>query len=98
MGSAMGEAALKLRMTPEEYLAFERASDVKHEYVDGEAFAMAGARKNHNLIVTNVLAELRAALRGRCHVYPSDMKVWIPTRERYLYPDVIVACEPRFTD
>jgi Uma2 family endonuclease len=94
----MGEAALKVGMTPAEYLAFERTSDEKHEYVGGEVFAMAGARKNHNLIVTNVLAELRAALRERCHVYPSDMKVWIPTRDGYLYPDVTVACDPRFTN
>jgi Uma2 family endonuclease len=94
----MGEAAQRVAMPPEEYLAFERASDVKHEYIDGDIFAMAGAPEDHNLIVTNLAAELRAALRERCRVYPSDMKVWVEMGNRYLYPDVTVACAPRFKD
>jgi Uma2 family endonuclease len=87
-------------MTPAEYLAFDRASDVKHEYAGGEVFAMAGATSEHNLIVANVVGELRNELRRRpCNVYPSDMRVLIPATERYTYPDASVVCgEPLFTD
>ncbi len=63
----------------EDYLAAERAGrDVKHEYVNGEVFAMMGASFNHNLIVLNLGSELRARLKGRlCQVLPSDMWVRI---------------------
>ncbi|MFO0759101.1 MAG: Uma2 family endonuclease [Byssovorax sp.] len=96
----MGDAAQRIRMTPAEYLAFERSAETKHEYADGEIFAMAGAKRGHNLIVTNVTAELRQALRDRpCEVYPSDMRVHIASAERYVYPDVSVVCgEPIFLD
>ena len=59
-------------LTPEEYLAFERASAVKHEYVAGEIFAMTGAKEDHNLIVGNALSWIRPQLRGRgCRIYPA---------------------------
>ncbi len=87
-------------LNPEEYLAIERAADFKSEYVDGEMFAMSGASRQHNLIVTNLVAELRQQLKGRpCEVYPTDMRVWIPAAAKYTYPDVTVVCgEPRFED
>lgn len=96
----MGAAVLQLKMTPAEYLAFERRSEEKHEYADGEIFAMAGAKRRHNLIATNLGGELRQALRDRpCEIYPSDMRVSIPSARRYVYPDVTVVCDtPVFTD
>lgn len=87
-------------MTPEEYLAFERSSAEKHELAGGELFAMAGASREHNLVVANVVRELGNALRARpCDVYPSDMRIFIPATGRYTYPDASVVCgEPRFAD
>ena len=87
-------------LTPEQYLAIERAADFKSEYIDGEMFAMSGASRQHNLIVTNLVAELRQQLKGRPgEVYPIDMRVWIPATAKYTYPDVTVVCgEPRFED
>jgi Uma2 family endonuclease len=96
----MGDAALRLKMSADAYLAFERSAAEKHEYADGEIFSMAGAKRRHNLIANNIGGELRQALRDRpCEVYPSDMRVRIPAEEQYVYPDVTVACDgPRFTD
>ena len=84
--------------TPEEYLAWERRSPEKHEYFQGEIFAMTGASRAHNKIVVNLGGELRSALRQRpCEVYTSDMRVKIPATGLYTYPDVVVVCcEPVF--
>jgi Uma2 family endonuclease len=80
------------RYTVDEYLAFERVSSVKHEYFDGEVFAMAGGSEPHNLLAMNVGGELRNALKDRpCRVYGSDMRVLCPTGLR-TYPDVSVVC------
>lgn len=80
-------------MTPADYLAFERASDRKHEYVDGEVFAMAGGTRAHNLIAANAVGELHAALLDRpCEVYGSDMKVEAERGQKYHYPDALVLC------
>jgi Uma2 family endonuclease len=65
----------KPRLTRDEYLAFERTSELKHEFLDGEIFAMSGANERHNLIVASAVASLYAQLRSRpCKVYPSDMR------------------------
>ena len=90
----------KTRYTPEEYLAFERSCETKHEYFNGEIFAMSGASKQHVLIVTNVVAELWSQLkRGPCEVYSTDLRVKVASTGLYIYPDVIVLCdEPQFSD
>jgi Uma2 family endonuclease len=81
----------------EDWLAIERtATDQRSEYVAGEVFAMAGGTEEHNLIVLNVSAELRAQLKARpCRVYPSDMKVRIASDDVGTYPDVMVICGER---
>ena len=86
--------------TPEEYLALERQAQYKSEYDAGEIFAMAGASRWHNLIVANVVGELRSQLKGRpCTTYPSDMRVKISLTGLYAYPDVTVVCgEAQFED
>jgi Uma2 family endonuclease len=79
------------RMTEEEYLAFERASDVRHEYRDGYVYAMAGATREHNLITGNVFRRIANQLEGKpCETYTLDMKVRITRSGRYNYPDVVV--------
>jgi Uma2 family endonuclease len=96
----MGRPAIRTGLTPAEYLAFERASAEKHEYADGEIFAMAGCSREHSLITGNVYGELRSALLDRpCELHTSDMRVQIAARGRYLYPDASVVCgEPIFED
>lgn len=85
--------------TPEEYLEFEREAEVKHEFIDGEIVAMAGASREHNLIGVNVSGELRSRLKGKgCEIYANDMRVWM-RKNRYGYPDVVVVCDqPQFDD
>src|SRR5437016_5156212 len=92
-------AAAKRRFTPEEYLELERRSPERHEFFAGQIYAMAGARHEHNLIVGNLITALNVALRGRCLVYPSDMRVFVPGTGLYTYPDVSVICgAPEFLD
>jgi Uma2 family endonuclease len=87
-------------LTPEDYLALERASETKSEYLDGEMVGMTGATRWHNLISTNLVRELSQQLKQRpCEVYSNDQRVGVPTTGLYTYPDVVVACsEPRFED
>lgn len=87
-------------MTPQEYLRLERRATVKHEYHDGVIVAMAGASRKHNLIVGDTNASLIAQLRARpCETYTSDMRVAIPARNSYTYPDIVGVCdEPQFED
>lgn len=89
----MGYAAEKRRMTREEFLAFERASELKHEYWDGELYAMSGGTLEHSQIQTNISIALGIALRDRpCIALNSDMRVRIPVGDRYVYPDGVVVC------
>ena len=89
-----------MRMTEAEYLAFERASDIRHEYLDGHVYAMTGASRAHNLISTYTAASLINQLRGRpCEVYASDMRVRVSATGLYTYPDVtVVYGNPQFAD
>ena len=91
-------AALKARtISVDEYLAGELLSPVKHEYLDGVVYAMAGARNVQNLVASNVLLALGVRLRAsRCRAYNSDTKIRIrlPTHVRFYHPDVSVICRP----
>jgi len=86
--------------TPDEYLALERSCEAKHEYYNGEIFAMGGASRYHVLAVTNLVGELHTQLKdGPCQVYSADLRVKVSPTGLYTYPDVIVLCEePRFSD
>lgn len=84
-------------LTVEEYLEAEKSSDIRHEYVAGQVFAMAGASENHNLISGNMYMILRSHLRGSsCRAFMSDMKIKIKIKNAniFYYPDVIVTCDP----
>ncbi len=84
-------AAVAELISPQEYLAFERASETKHEYINGQIIEMVGATEVHNTIVGNVIFTLGSQLRGRAgKVYPSDMRVKIPATGMHTYPDVTV--------
>lgn len=85
-------------ISPEEYLATERASLERHEYFDGEIFQMSGASDEHNTITVNVTASLHSQLKKRpCKAYQSDMRVHIPKTGLYTYPDIAVVCgKPEF--
>lgn len=87
-------------MTPEQYLEIERQAEYKSEYHSGQMFAMAGASRPHNLIVSNLVREIGNRLKGKpCETYPSDMRVLVAATGLYTYPDVSVACEePEFLD
>lgn len=85
----------------EEYLTGELTSTVKHEYLGGEVYAMAGARIAHNVVSGNIFGILHARLRGRpCQPYNSDTKVRVrlPTHVRFYYPDVQVNCRTNPAD
>lgn len=63
-------------ITVEEYLDLEQDAEIRHKYVAGQVYAMAGASEAHNLIVTNLIAILRPHLRGSsCRTFVLDMKV-----------------------
>jgi Uma2 family endonuclease len=96
----MSALAQEKFITPEEYLALDRAATVRSEYYDGEMFLMAGASRKHNIISSNANTMLNLALRnGPCEVYVSDMRTRIHRSNNYVYPDVVVACsEPEFDD
>ncbi len=84
--------------TEAEYLAFERASDAKHEYYDGQLYNVVGASYKHNLIASNANFVLRSALGNQpCAVLQSDLRVKL--LRAYVYPDVIVVCgTPQLTE
>jgi Uma2 family endonuclease len=86
--------------SPEEYLAFERGTDARHEYLDGHVYAMAGESIEHSRICVNVSGELRARLKGHpCEVLSPNMKVVTSPSGLFSYPDVVVVCgEPQFYD
>ena len=82
------------KLTPEEYLAMELESPVKHEYVAGEIYAMTGTTDTHNIISINIVAILRNHLRGsNCRVFMADLKLKLGLGDSYYYPDLMVSCE-----
>ena len=84
--------------TPDEYLQLEEVADFKSEYMDGEIIPMAGGSINHNRIAGNFYAALNFALRRQdFEVFIGDVRLWIPKRRIYTYPDVmVVAGEPEY--
>ncbi|MBD2530878.1 Uma2 family endonuclease [Nostoc flagelliforme FACHB-838] len=84
--------------TPEEYLELEEAADYKSEYIDGQIIPMAGGTVNHNQIALNLSTELNFAFKKQNYrVFMSDVRLWIPQKLTYTYPDVmILADEPEY--
>ncbi len=90
------------KLSEQEYLDGELLSEIKHEYIDGHVYAMAGASKNHERIAGNILSELKNHLKqeqSTCDVFSSDIKIRIADNNTaYFYPDVMVTCEPDDND
>jgi Uma2 family endonuclease len=83
------------RYTVEEYQALEEVSEQRHEFYEGEVYAISGASATHHTIRQNCVISLRAALRGRgCKVYDEGMQLAVQDGRYYTYPDVLVTCHP----
>ena len=96
----MASTAAQTYFTPEEYLAWERKADIKHEYLRGAIIAMSGASYQHTIITMNISGELYIQLKdAACTVHTNDMRVRTSPEISYFYPDILVVCgEPRFED
>ncbi len=80
-------------LTPEEYLVWEAEQQIRHEYIDGEVYAMAGGTIPHNDIALNAYNALRGHLKAiGCRVNVSDVKVQVSNARAYFYPDVVITC------
>jgi Uma2 family endonuclease len=89
-------SAVSKYISPEEYLALERASEIRHQYFRGEMFAMSGASRAHNVINLNLARALGNQLAGGpCEVYVNDMRVKVSATGLYTYPDIAIACADR---
>jgi Uma2 family endonuclease len=90
---AMGQAARQNIFTASDYLAWEAGQANRHEYLDGEVFAMGGAEDRHVTVAMNLAFALRQHLTGRpCRTYMSDMRLHVAAANSYFYPNVLVTC------
>ena len=91
----MTQALDQSTYTREEYLEFEIASEERHEYVDGEIRLMTRGTPDHNDITSNLVVALKLLLKGKPYrVFITDQRLWIPDRNLYTYPDVMVIEKP----
>jgi Uma2 family endonuclease len=91
----MGYAARQTTMTADEFLAWEAGQTERHDFVDGEVFAMAGAEARHITASMNAAFALRQHLSGTpCRTFMADMKVAAAEGRHFFYPDVVVTCSP----
>ncbi|MCM0590332.1 MAG: Uma2 family endonuclease [Gloeotrichia echinulata IR180] len=86
-------------ISPEAYLEAEKTSPIKHEYIQGQIYAMAGASDSHVTITANLVTLLRNHIRGSgCRLYVADMKISIQSLDIFYYPDIMVSCDQRDTN
>ena len=89
----MGYAAQQTLFSAADYLAWEAGQLDRHEFLDGEVFAMAGAEDRHVTVSMNLAFALRQHLSGSaCRTYMSDMRLHVAAANSYFYPDVLVTC------
>ena len=89
----MGQAAQRTVLTAADYLAWESAQLDRHEFLDGEVFAMAGAEDRHVTVAGNLYIALRQHLGGSpCRTFMSDMRLHVAAANSYFYPDLLVTC------
>ena len=90
---AVGYALKQQRMTAAEFLAWDAGQTIKHEFVGGDVFAMAGGEDRNATAAGNLYIALRQHLRGSpCRVYGSDVKLRVDTADSFFYPDLMVTC------
>ncbi len=91
----MSQARVHSPIDEADYLHREEAATSKHELVDGEVFAMAGASERHNRIALNIAFHLRSATRGEtCRAFMAGMKLRLASGATYYYPDAMLVCDP----
>ena len=84
------------RYTAEEYFTLEEKGELRHEFFEGEVFAMAGESIAHNTIAQNFVLALRPALRGKnCQVIIETVQLAVEANRHYTYPDIVVSCDPQ---
>jgi len=89
----MGQAAADMRMSAADFLVWDESQTIRHEFVRGEVFAMAGAEEAHGVVAGNLYMALRAHLKGTpCRTSMSEMKLRVEAADSYFYPDVMVTC------
>jgi Uma2 family endonuclease len=89
----MGKAAHLPVMSADDFLAWDATQSQRHEFVDGEVFAMSGAEDRHVTVALNVAIALRRQLHGTpCRTFVSDMKLQVAAANSFFYPDVMVTC------
>jgi Uma2 family endonuclease len=87
------------RLTPEQYLEQDRASEFRNEYYAGRMYAMSGGTHTHAIVAGNLTSELRSATGKRCMVTQSDLRVRVSPSGLYTYPDIVVVCgQPQYVD
>lgn len=90
----MGRSSLRTGVTPAEFLAWERVQDRRHEFLQGEVFAMAGGSPRHAALAARVARALGAALGRECEVFSADLRLGFADQARYVYADATVVCGP----
>ena len=101
MENIVNEPAIKYNyLSAEEYLEAERKAEQKHELMNGKIITMTGASLQHNRIVRNLISNIDGFLKGKgCEVFPSDLRVNIPSTNSFTYPDVTIVCnKPELLD
>ena len=88
----MSRTARRLHYTIEQYKTIEEESSVRHEYLDGEIYAMAGGSPDHAALAAAVIGLLRSRLPRGCRVFTSDLRIRIPSSGLSTYPDLAVVC------
>jgi Uma2 family endonuclease len=95
---AMQAAVKNEYVSVADYLAAEETSQIRHEYLGGLVYAMAGETREHNLIAQNLLIQIRQKTKGGpCTAYIGDIRVnfHLHSDEYYYYPDIVVTCDKR---
>jgi Uma2 family endonuclease len=90
---SMGQAAEVVKFTAAEFLVWDADQTIRHEYLDGDVFAMAGGQDTHATLALNAAMALRQHLNGTpCRVFVSDVKLQVEAANCFFYPDVFVTC------
>jgi len=95
----MASPAHRIHYSYDEYLTLESSSNVKHEYLEGQIYAMAGGTPEHAAIAAATIGLLFGSLRGgRCRAYDSDLRIRVSATGLATYPDITIVCGPREHD
>ena len=92
----MVELARKSKISAKDYLEGEKQTDIKHEYINGDVYAMGGASDRHGLIAGSFFVGLYNGLPEKCDIFMSDMKVRVQNQDddSFYYPDILISCDP----